>query len=256
MNLENKKIVITGASSGIGKAILDELKKFNVQIFAGDLEPNKIKTAKGKVFAVKCDVSNPENIDMLIKNAVKKMGAVDIFIANAGFAYFEQITKPDWNHIDKIYKVNFMSPVYTVEKMKELNRGREYMVVITASAMGKLALPGYALYSSTKAALDSFASAYRLEQDDKGIISLVYPIATKTEFFKVAAGNSTPVPFPAQTPETVARAAVKGILKNKKSVYPSKLFLSMMILNRYIPVILPIYVWIEKNKFFKWLKSR
>jgi short-subunit dehydrogenase len=256
MDLENKKIVITGASSGIGKAILDELKKFNVQILAADLEPGKIKTVKGKVFTEKCDVSSPKNVDLLMKNAVKKLGGIDIFIANAGFAYYEQIAKPDWSHIEKIYKVNFMSPVYTAEKMKQLNNGKEYMVVITASAMAKRAMPGYALYSSTKAALDSFASVYRCEQDDLGIISLIYPIATKTKFFKVAAGDSTPIPFPTQSPETVARAVIKGILKNKKSIFPSKLFLCMMIFNRYLPIVFPIYIWIEKIKLFKWLKKR
>ncbi|PKL35174.1 MAG: short-chain dehydrogenase [Spirochaetae bacterium HGW-Spirochaetae-1] len=255
MNLENKKIVLTGASSGIGKAILAELKKHNVQVLVGDLEPKKVETVTGKIMAEKCDVSNPQNIDKLFASAQKKLGGIDIFIANAGFAYYEQIKKSDYDHIEKIYKVNFMAPVYITEKMKELNKGKEYMVVITASAMGKLALPGYALYSSTKAALDSFASAYRYEKDDLGIISLIYPIATKTEFFRVAAGDTTPVPFPAQTPGMVARAVIKGIQKNKKSIFPSKLFVSMMVINRYLPVIFPVYLKIEQAKLFKWLRN-
>jgi short-subunit dehydrogenase len=255
MKLDGKKIVITGAASGIGKAILNELKKFNVTITAADLEPEKIETVPGKISSVKCDVSAPENIDKLLNAAVKNMGCVDIFIANAGFAYFEQIDKADWNRAEKIYKVNFLSPVYTIQKMRELNKNREYMVMVTASAMAKLALPGYALYSSTKAALDSFTTAYRYEQEDRGIISVLYPIATKTDFFKAAADDTTPVPFPAQTPESVAKAAVRGIKRNRKSIYPSKLFYLMMIFNRYLPVVFYVYVKIEKMKFFRWLKS-
>ncbi|QNU68905.1 SDR family oxidoreductase [Ruminiclostridium herbifermentans] len=81
------------------------------------------------------------------------MGKIDIFFANAGFAYYEKIAKPDYQHIEDIYKVNVFAPLYICEKMYELNKDRDYKVVITSSAMGMLSLLGYALYLSTKAAM-------------------------------------------------------------------------------------------------------
>jgi len=255
MNLDGKKIILTGASSGIGKAVLAELKKYNTEIIVGDLDPEAVDTGKN-CQAIACDVSQPKNIDRLFKEATKQMGQVDLFIANAGFAYFEKIHKADWKHIEKIYQVNFMAPVYAALKMKELNGDREHRTVVTASAMGKWALPGYALYSSTKAALDSFATAYRTELIDKKSVTLVYPIATKTEFFKVAADDTTPVAWPVQSPEHVARSIVKGIIKNKKSIFPSFLFRSMMALDRFIPIIRPLYLKIETYKLNKWANSR
>jgi len=255
MNLDGKKIILTGASSGIGKAVLAELKKYNTEIFVGDLDPEAVDTGEN-CQAIACDVSQPKNIDNLFKKAVKKMGQVDIFIANAGFAYYEKIDNADWNHIEKIYQVNFMAPVYAALKMKKLNADREHRTVITASAMAKWALPGYALYSSTKGALDSFTTAYRTELVDKKSISLVYPIATKTEFFKVAADDTTPVAWPVQSPEHVARSIVKGIIKNKKSIFPSFLFRSMMAANRLLPMIRPLYLRIETYKLNKWAHSR
>ncbi len=255
MDLNGKKIIITGASSGIGKAILAELKAFDADILVGDLDPDAVETGD-RCSAISCDVSEPKNIDKLFMEAEKKMGGVDLFIANAGFAYYEKIDNSDWDHIEKIYRVNFMAPVYAALKMEEINGDREHRTVITASAMAKLALPGYALYSSTKAALDSFAFSYRTEIPDPKSVTLVYPIATKTEFFKVAAGDTTPVPWPAQTSETVAKAVIKGIKRDKKSVFPSFLFRAMMALDRLFPVVFPLYVRIEAGKLRRWNEAK
>ena len=254
MKLENKRILITGASTGIGKALLEELKKYDVKIVAGDLNPELIEDIPGRVISMKCDVSKPENIDLLFSFAMNEMEGIDICIANAGFAYYELIDKEDWTHIENIYRVNVFAPFYCIEKMQQLNEGREYCVAVTASAMAKLALPGYALYSSTKAAIDSFAHAYRFEKDKNALISIVYPIATKTEFFKTA-GENTPVPFPSQTAEHVARSILRGIRKNKKSIYPSKIFYTLMILNRLFPFILYIYAKVEQKKMNRYLKK-
>jgi uncharacterized protein len=67
--------------------------------------------------------------------------------------------------------------------MKALNAGREYFVMMTASAMAKVAILGYAFYGATKAALDRFENAYHFENQDLGYLSLIYPIATKSNFF-------------------------------------------------------------------------
>lgn len=255
MDLNGKKIILTGASSGIGAAILKELLNYNVNILVGDLDPDAVETGD-KCTAISCDVSEPKNIDKLFKEAEKKLGGVDLFIANAGFAYYEKIEKSNWDHIEKIYRVNFMAPVYVAQKMKEINGEREHRTVITASAMAKQAMPGYALYSSTKAALDSFAKAYRMELPDTKSLTLVYPIATKTEFFKVAAGDSTPVPWPAQTSDEVAKAVVKGIKRNKESIFPSFLFRTMMVIDRFLPILFYVYMKIEAAKLKKWHEAQ
>ena len=61
------------------------------------------------------------------------MGGIDLFIANAGFAYYEKIEKPDWDHLTRIYQLNVFSAIYATEKMQDLNKGRPYKVVMTAS---------------------------------------------------------------------------------------------------------------------------
>jgi uncharacterized protein len=126
--------------------------------------------------------------------------------------------------------------------------------VITASAMGKLALPGWALYASTKGALDRFVEAYRHELGSNVLLTLVYPIATRSNFFN-AAGDTTPVPFPSQTPEWVAGAVLKGIERDQREIYPSIIFRVAWILNRVLPM-----GWLiranEARVFTRWLNSK
>jgi len=117
MDLVNKKIVLTGAASGIGLTLLNLLARQQVQILAVDVNEEALKTVcndllqstkdsntikVAKVAPYVCDLSAPENVDKLFDIAVALLGGIDLFIANAGFAYFEQIEKTDCARIEKI----------------------------------------------------------------------------------------------------------------------------------------------------------
>lgn len=258
MRLSGKRIVLTGASSGIGKALLAQLARFDVTIVAAarraDIitEHKKELGANGeKIHVARCDVSVPSEIDSLFDFALRAMGGVDIFIANAGFAYYEKCEKPDWGHLVKIFDTNVFSVIYSLLKLREVAGENKYFFVDTASGMSKIAVPGYAMYSATKAALDRFAEGFRFEKEKNGHVMLVYPIATRTNFFNVA-GESVPIAFPVQEPSTVARAIIKGIKRDKKSVYPSFLFQVMLVIDAVFPFARVIYQLIELRKFKKW----
>lgn len=254
MEINKKNIVITGAGSGIGQAILNHLNfMFDCKITAADLNTNHIKES-ASVFAYQCDLGKPENIDNLFDFAISKMGGIDIFIANAGFAYYEKIDKPDWDHIHKIYEINTFSPIYAAEKMKQLHGAQPYTMVATASAMAFLPLAGYALYSSTKAALNGFALAYRHELNKNQKLQIVYPIATRTKFFNVAGGS--PLPWPSQTAEAVSQKVIKGILNNRETIIPSRIYSALRFLDRFLPFIMRTEAFIEARKFKTWLAPK
>ncbi|MCP4134218.1 MAG: SDR family NAD(P)-dependent oxidoreductase [bacterium] len=251
MNLNGKNIIITGAGSGIGREILGELLKYDCKIIAVDLNPDPIKDISPKVTLYKCDLSLAENVDALFDFAVKTLTNIDIFIANAGFAYYEKISSANWEHIEKIYRVNTFSAIYTAEKMKEIYGDRRFSMVVTSSAMGHWSLPGYALYSSTKAAIKGFAEAYRYELNKGQKIQIIYPIATRTNFFKEA--GDSPVPFPSQDAAVVAKKVVRGIKRGSNTIHPSRLYRFLLLLNRVLPVIKVLVLHIESVKFKKWL---
>lgn len=255
MNLNGKRIIITGASSGIGRELLKMLAKYDAAIIAVGRNIENIPDINNKITSYKCDVSQKENIDKLFDFALKKMGGIDLFIGNAGFAYCEELNKADWDHIENIFKTNVISPIYSFEKMKELNKGRRYTVVITCSAVSHVPLPGYALYCSTKASIDHFAHTYRFEKNDRGKLTLVYPVATASNFFKNA-GEKAPIPFPIHPPKWVAFCMLIGIKFNFHSVYPSPLYaLSYYTINRVFPFIYGIYDIINALVFKIWAKK-
>ncbi|WDC85581.1 SDR family NAD(P)-dependent oxidoreductase [Caloramator sp. mosi_1] len=70
-----------------------------------------------------------------------------------------------YEHIERIFKTNVFAPIYCLEKMNEISKNKEFTYVITDSAVAKMPLPGYSLYSATKSAVDAFQNAYRFEKD-------------------------------------------------------------------------------------------
>ncbi len=258
MELNDKTIILTGAASGIGQAVLTLLAEYPVRLLAVDSNANALKAAcaplagqPARITPYDGDLSAPAAVDQLFADALAALGSIDLFIANAGFAYFEKIETPDWEHIEKIFCVNVFSALYAFEKMQALNAGREHKTVITASAMAHIGVPGYAIYSSTKAALDRFADAYRWQMNDPRELMLVYPIATRTAFFR-AAGEGVPTPWPSQTAEAVARAIIRGIWHDATHVHPSLTFQLILLLKRFLPMHWLVQ-YLEQRRFLKWL---
>ena len=266
MDLVNKKIVLTGAASGIGLALLNMLARQQVQILAVDVNEEALKTVcnnllqltkdsntipDAKVTPYVCDLSAPENVEKLFDIAKALLGGIDLFIANAGFASYEQIEKEDWAHIEKIYRVNVFRYLYIIEKMQALYGEKPYKVADTASAMAHIAVPGYAIYSSTKAALDGFADGYRWQMKDQRRLMLVYPITTRTNFFQTA-GTAVPTPWPSQTSDVVAKAILAGIRKDRQRVYPSFMFQLILFLMRFLPTHWLVQ-YLEQKPMNNWL---
>ncbi len=253
MELRNRRVVVTGASSGIGLELVLRLLAAGCTVVAAARGVEKINTVDSRLFVKKCDVSKKEELDSLFTFAQQKMGDIDIFIANAGFAYYEKLETPDWVHITEIFATNVTALIYCAEKMKELRGEKAYGFICIASGMSFLSLPGYSLYSATKAAIRGFADAYRFELGDGQCFQVVYPVATRTNFF--ANAGSTAMPWPVQTTATVANAIIEGIKKGKKSIYPSKLYRLSTFLNRFFPFVNLLYLRRENEKFRRFLQE-
>ncbi len=254
MEINAKKVIVTGASSGIGREVVRLLLEQDCTVLGVSRNIEKIGITHPRLILKKCDVSVQAEVDELFTFAKAEFGGIDLFIANAGFAYFELLEKPDWPHIQSIFDTNVVSMMYCAEKMKQMQGSRAYNFVSVASAMSFLSLPGYALYSGTKAAVRGFGDAYQYELAAGQFFQVVYPIATRTNFFKVA--GDSPVPWPSQSVEIVAQSILKGIRRNAKAIHPSVLFQLMMLLIRLFPFVGPIYASIENRKFQIWVSNR
>lgn len=250
MELKGKRIIVTGASSGIGLALAEKLLSEGCTVLAAVRNPKKLTLTHERLLVETCDVSKPEDIDRLFDAAVARMGDIDVFVANAGFAYYEKLETPDWEHARAIFDTNVLGLFHSAQRLKALKGQEPFRFVSIASGMSFLSLPGYALYSATKAAIRGFADAYRYELGEGQRFQVAYPIATRTAFFDRAGGS--PVPWPSQPADVVARRIADGIRKGCNSIFPSRLFRVTLAFGRVFPFVLGLYRRIEAARFRAW----
>lgn len=254
--VSNKNIVVTGASSGIGKSIMDELVgQEGNRILAACRHAEAITGYGDNVIPFSCDLSTQEGVDALFARAEELFDKIDIFFCNAGAPYYERFDYEDWGRIQRIFDLNTVGHIYTYSKYLHHLDGREGRLVYTISAMGEMALPGYALYAATKFAMKGFQQAIRDETPENLQITCVYPVSTKTNFFKVGGGGrKMEPPFPVQAPEKVGKAVVKGIDKLKKHIYPCPVYLPSKVLMNAVPPVKKLYIQAQKGKLRRFVK--
>ncbi len=250
--ITNKNIVLTGASSGIGLETLKILKngEGNKILAVARTAEEKLKDFSDNVVAFNADVGSKEAVDKIFEKANEVFGGekIDIFYCNAGFPYYEEFNYTDWDRVKVMFDTNTLSPIYTYSKYLEHLDGRDGKLAFTVSAIGQMAMPGFAVYSATKFALHGFQQGIRLEMPKNVTLTCLYPVATNTNFFKVANSVEFEKPFPVQQPDIVARKMVKGIEKGKKTVSPCFLFAVSKVLMGVCPPVRTFYWYLEKRK--------
>ena len=251
MDLHNKKIIITGATSGIGLEMIRQLQPFRPEIVAVGRAIEKIPALPG-VHPFAADISTQRGVDSVFDFALEKLGGIDIFIANAGFAYYEKLGSPDWEHVERIFSTNVLSPIYGLEKMLEICRNRKFTYAITASGFGRTYMPGYALYCSTKYALHGFVSPVQYELPPNVHLCTIYPVAMETDFFNRAGGEKMPRPFPVQKVTPAVRNILKDLQKEKRSSHPYRALPFLILTSSVFPFLLQIINHIQNKKFKKY----
>ena len=195
---------------------------------------------------INVDVGNESEMNKLFDYLERTYKHIDVFIANAGFAYYEYLQDKGFKDFDKIMHVNFYSVMLSAQKMKALNKDRPFNFMVTLSAVSYIQMPGYALYSASKTGLLGFLKSYRLELDKDQTIQCVFPVATNTNFFERA--EQTRILGPVQSSEKVAKSMLKGLKRNKKMIYPFKPIRYGVL---FAPWLLKLYVMKETKHFKK-----
>ncbi len=254
--IKNKNIVLTGCNSGIGYEVLMLLLKGDNKVLCVDRETyNLDKLKDDNAIVMKMDVGTQEGVDAVFARAEKEFDFIDIFYANAGYPYYEELNYVDWDRTKAMFDTNVFSPIYSYEKYREYLDGRDGIMAITVSAIGTMAMPGFTIYSSSKFAMHGFQQGLRLELPKNIQLTCLYPIATDTNFFYTANEVKFYKPFPVQNPKHVAKCMVNGIEKGKKNVSPSKLFDFAIQLMKFVPVVRTLYWGEELIKFKSYKKE-
>jgi 3-hydroxybutyrate dehydrogenase len=181
MKLTNKVALITGAASGIGKKIAEVFAQEGAKIVIADLDFEKakltateIERAGGKALAVAMDVSNEEQVNEAVKNAIQHYGRIDILISNAGIQHIDPIDKLSYSNWKKILSIHldgaFLTTRACLSNMYEHGNG---CVIYIGSVHSKLASVLKAPYVSAKHALIGLCKVVAKEGAEHGVRSNV-----------------------------------------------------------------------------------
>jgi short-subunit dehydrogenase len=177
---KDKVVVITGASSGIGKALASEFAGMGAKLVLAARNDEKLKAtaeeAKDKgadVIAVKTDVSNEVDCKFLMQSAIDKFEGIDILINNAGISMRAMFEDTDLDVIRQLMDINFWGTVYCTKYALPALLERKGSLVGVSSIAGYKGLPGRTGYSSSKFAMQGFLETIRIENMKKGLHVLI-----------------------------------------------------------------------------------
>lgn len=234
MDFKNKVIIITGASSGIGKACAIEMASRGAHLVLAarqyvtlcELTAELEKKFQIKAVAVQADVSKQEDCEFLIKQAVLTFSRIDVLINNAGLSMRALFNDLDLSVLKNLMEVNFWGTVYCTKfALPEILKTNGTIVGVSSIA-GYRGLPGRTGYSASKFAMNGFLEALRTELLKTGVNVLVACPGFTTSNIRVAAlsengqahGETSMEEGKMMRPEEVARIIVDGIAARKRTL--------------------------------------
>lgn len=198
LNYQNQRILVTGASAGLGREIARELAARGAKslLLVARRQDELLALSEElvsrypalAVHACPCDLADTAAIDKLLHTVSREAGAVDVLINNAGVGNFGLFENADWPRLESIIRLNILGLTYLTHKlvnpMIALGRGG---ILNISSVVGLMPMPGRAVYSASKHYVTAFSEALRSELRGTGvIISQACPGPVPTEFAAVA----------------------------------------------------------------------
>jgi short-subunit dehydrogenase len=237
MNLEGKTIIITGASSGIGKAVAIGLARYKTNLVLASRNSEKLEELQkiceelgSKTFIKKTDVTKQTEIDALFDFAKEKFSKVDIVFDNAGLGYVKTLIDLSTEEIEQMINVNVTGMILVAKAAAEHMKQNKFgHIIMTSSVAGLITLPNWSVYVASKWAITGFADCIRAELGKYNIkITTVHPGAVDTEFFAQEKANLTKKDLGKMLDVNyVADEIIKVMLTNTKMLILPKSYKSM-----------------------------
>lgn len=189
-NIKGKVVAITGASSGIGKAIAIELAKNGAKVVLAARRTERLKllveeinSTGGMAICIKIDVKNKADLVQLVNTAVEQYGKLDVMVNNAGVSQLSRIDELDIAGWEEMIDINLKGVLYgmsaAIPVFKQQQSGHVVNIISTA---GLSIVPTMGVYAGTKNAIRTIAEAFRQESDGNIRITGISPGFVKTDF--------------------------------------------------------------------------
>ncbi|MGS2763700.1 SDR family oxidoreductase [Sinomicrobium sp. M5D2P9] len=193
-----KTVLITGTSSGIGRASVLKFRKEGWNVIATMRSPEKETelTKMDNVHVAELDVENQATIDNAIKSGIEKFGKIDVVVNNAGFAVFGVFELATQQQINRSFEVNVFGPMRVLRAILPYLRNQKSGTVINVTSQGgRITFPTCSLYHAAKFALEGFTESLAYELIPFGIrTKIIEPGSTATKFVGAAEGTPGNIP--------------------------------------------------------------
>ncbi len=237
-------VVITGASSGIGRATALAYGRGGHRVVLAARDPvalrrvaAEVEEAGGTAVAIATDVTRDDDVAAFAGATLEAFGPADIVIANAGYGHFGALADTRIDDVRALMDTNFLGVVRVAQAFHDQLSDRRGRFVIVGSVFARAGLARFAPYAASKFAVRGLAQALRAEWAPEGIsVTLVNPGSTRTAFHgRSAVGGDAPMARLGQLrergidPVRVARALVRGARRRRREVtvpWTSRLFLA------------------------------
>lgn len=222
MNVQNRVVIITGASMGIGEATARVFAEAGAKLVLAARSADKLEAValqlpdEAETLTVPTDMTNPGQVKDLIEKAYERFGRIDILINNAGQSAIGTVATIEPDLYRQIIELNLLGPLHAIQAVVPNMKAQGGGVIINvSSSVSKMAIPGIGAYASTKYALNGLSLTARNELAADNIrVVLFHPGQTATDFGKNALrtedmknwrpGGSQPAPTP-DSAESVAQ---------------------------------------------------
>jgi len=231
MSNPGKVVVITGASMGIGEAIVHRFLRENASVVLASRDLVRVEAARQRsgalehTLAVACDVTVRAQIEALLAAAIERFGRVDVWVNNAGFGLVDSVEEMDMGACRRMFDTNLFGAIECMQVVSPLFKQQRSGAIINISSMaGIVSVPYMSAYGATKHALNCIGRAARLELAPYGVhVNTVCPGYVQTDFnlhvvrgaesLRVAGNRSHGV-----TAERVANAVWRAYRGNRREV--------------------------------------
>jgi len=242
-DLNDKVVVITGASGGIGRAAAVAFAGAGARVVAAARSADKLdalarELGTDSVEPIPADVTDSAARNELIDRARARFGRIDVLVNNAGWASFASVATTPSEHVARMTALNLAAPIALVQAvLPEMLERRSGQIINISSVVGTQAIPRMTVYSATKAALTSFSTGLRMELRGTGVdVINIAPGSTRTDFFDAAASVDVKAARFAKTqysPRRVARAIVRASRRRSREVALSADGIAITIIRRF-----------------------
>jgi short-subunit dehydrogenase len=237
MQLEGKRIILTGAAGGIGQALAHALAARGAWLAMVGRSQESLRplctelTQRGcNAVPIIADLTDATACERVVRETVTELGGVDLLINNAGISSFHPLMEEDPERLDAIIRLNLGAPILLSRALlpRLLAQGSGQIVNI-GSTFGSIGFAWFAAYSASKAGLRGFSEALRRELADSGVgVTYIAPRAVHTPLNSEATLRmAAAVKMNMDSPEWVADRIVAAIERGRKDVYlgwPESLF--------------------------------